>query len=96
MDVLALEHLLKDNATTEILIVALSYIIKAVVRPSKVEAKVLARFLTFVAIFLINVLKRWYKKHPVALTKSLDELYEHVFHSRHYFIKEENAKMIIG
>lgn len=78
------------------MVVALTYTIKAVFRPSKIEVNVLSRILTFVVLFLVDIIKKWYTKHPRVISARIDKLYAHVFHSKHYFKAEENGRMNVG
>lgn len=82
---------------SEIFVVGLSsWIVKLLFKPGKYEVKFLSRFFTLSILFLIDIMKSWYKKHPEVLHKYLDKIYSNIFHARHYLDKEENDTIIVG
>lgn len=75
---------------------ALTYIVRLFFSPSKGEVKVVGKIIVGVAMFCINLLRRWYLKHPDTVGKKLDHLYAQVFHSKHYFKGHESDKIVVG
>lgn len=74
----------------------ITYFVRLFLSPSKYEAKIAGKVVTLVAIMAVNLLKRWYLKHPKSVIINLDKVYAHVFHSRHYFVGTEGGKIIAG
>lgn len=90
-------HFLVQNPYLDVTVLAsVTYIVRLFLSPSKYEAKIASKVVITLVMFGITLIKKWYLKHPETMSKHLDGMYSHVFHSKHYFKNEESAKIIVG
>lgn len=71
----------------------IGYFLRAFVKPTKIEVKILSNILAFTIMALIRLTRYYAKNHRDVVTKQLDKIYSKVFH-----VKESNdsSKLILG
>lgn len=90
-------HIILQNPFFDIFVLGtVTYIVRIFFSPSKAEAKLISKVLIMVLVSIVNLFKKWYLKHPDEMSKRLDTIYSHVFHSKHSFPNEKSAKIVVG